>query len=163
MRILLLVLSLALVPILAQTASAQAPNRPPQGIDLATAKMMAAAAEAEAVKLDASVAIAILDANGDLVYLQRMDGVSPRGVTSSQGKARAAVLFGLPTRQVRDAADAGEPLATRLIVPAAGAWELTIQQGAFPILKDGKVVAGIGVGGARVDEQVAQAGMDALP
>ena len=108
MRSLVLILSLVLLPVL--NASAQAPAQgggrgggrgaapPPQGIDLATAKRMAAAAEAEAVRSDASVAIAIVDANGDLVYLQRMDGVSPRGVTASQGKARAAVLFGLPTR-----------------------------------------------------------------
>ena len=108
------------------------------------------------------MAIAIVDANGDLVYLQRMDGVSPRGVTTSQGKARAAVLFGLPTRQVREAAAAGQLVSATITLPAAGAWELTVQQGAFPVMVDGKVVAGIGVGGARVDESVAQAVLDAF-
>ena len=114
------------------------------------------------MRSNASVAIANVDANGNLVYLQRMDGVSPRGVTSSQGKARAAVLFGLPTRQVREAAAAGQPVSATITIPAAGAWELTVQQGAFPIIVDGKVVAGIGVGGARVDAPVAQAGLDAF-
>jgi len=51
-----------------------------------------------------------------------------------------------------------------LTMPAAGAWELTVQQGGLPIIKDGKVIGGIGSGGSSAanDEKFVQAGLDAV-
>ena len=140
-----------------------APPKPP-GVDVATAKKMVAAAEAAAIAANAQVAIAVVDGNGDLVYFERMDGASARAVTSSQGKARAALLFGLPTKDVQDAIAAGKPLSVTITSPAAGAWEITPGQGGLPILKDGKVVAAIGCGGSLPanDEKFAQAGINAM-
>jgi glc operon protein GlcG len=141
---------------------AQAPR--PMGIDVATAKKMVAAAETAAIKANATVAIAVVDVNGDLVYFERMDGASARAVTSSQGKARAALMFGVPTKAVQDAMAAGRPLSATITAPVAGAWEMTPMQGGLPILKDGKVVAAIGAGGSAPanDEAFAQAGLDAV-
>lgn len=156
----------AVVPysVLAQgRASGQAQASKPQTIDLATAKKMVAAAEREALKANAKVGIAVVDSNGDLVFSERLDGASARGVTSSQGKARAALLFGLPTRQVRDIIASGKPVPANVTLPAADAAVLVINQGGFPILKDGKVIGAIGVGGSASseDERFAQAGIDA--
>jgi glc operon protein GlcG len=163
-----LLLAAPAVVSLAAQAPAPAPARgeaaaPVQNIDLATAKQMVAAAEAAALQARAKVGIAVVDANGDLVYSERLDGASARGVVSAQGKARAAVLFGLPTKQVRDAIDAGKPLTAKLTPPVSGA-ELTINQGGLPIIKDGKVIGGIGAGGSASseDERFAQAGLDAV-
>jgi glc operon protein GlcG len=93
-----------------------------------------------------------------------MDGASARAVTSSQGKARAALLFGLPTKDVQDAIRAGKPISVTVTNPAAGAWELTPAQGGLPVIKDGKVVAAIGCGGSLPanDEKFAQAGLNAM-
>lgn len=149
----------------AQGGRGQAAQQPrPPGIDVATAKKMVAAAEAAAVAANAQVAIAVVDSNGDLVYFERMDGASARAVTSSQGKARAALLFGLPTKEVQDAMNAGKPISVTVTNPAAGAWETTIGQGGLPIVKDGKVVAAIGCGGSLPanDEKFAQAGINAM-
>ena len=153
-------------------AAAQAPQgqgrgqaaAPKPGIDAATAKKMVAAAEAAAIAANAAVAIAVVDANGDLVYFERMDGASARAVTSSQGKARAAILFGVPTKAVQDSIAAGKPIPVTVTAPAAGAWEITTGQGGLPIIKDGKVVAAIGCGGSLPanDEKFAQAGIDAM-
>jgi uncharacterized protein GlcG (DUF336 family) len=44
------------------------------GADAATAKKMVGAAEAAAIALNAPMAIAVVDGNGDLVYFERMDG-----------------------------------------------------------------------------------------
>lgn len=141
-----------------------APAAPPQNIDLAIAKRMVAAAEAAAVAANAHNGFAVVDANGDLVFFERMDGAAPRALTSAEGKARAAVLFGMPTKDVRDAANTGKPVSANIIVPAAGAWELTVQQGGLPIIKDGKVIGGIGSGGSSAanDEKFVQAGLDAI-
>lgn len=125
---------------------------------------MANAAEDAAKKANVHVGIAIIDANGDLVLSLRMDGASDKAVISCQGKARAALLFGVPTKQVQDAIAAGKPVETKIIPPASGAAELTIWQGGLPIIRDGKVIGGIGVGGSPSpeDEKIAQTGLDAI-
>jgi glc operon protein GlcG len=168
-------LLLALVSSLISVGAAQQPapaggrGLPPARpalVDLATAQKMVAAASSAARTAGASVAIAVIDANGDLVAFERMDGASPQAVTSSQGKARAAILFGVPTKQIQDAAAAGSPISVTLTSPPplAGATDLTPFQGGLPLKKDGKVIAAIGVGGSAPanDEKFAQAGLDAL-
>jgi glc operon protein GlcG len=140
-----------------------APARP-VGVDAATAKKMVAAAEAAAMAANAPIAIAVVDGNGDLVYFERMDGASARAVTSSQGKARAALLLGVPTKEAQDAIAGGKSIPVTLNNPPAGAWEITIGQGGLPILKDGKVVAAMGCGGSAPanDEKFCQAGIAAM-
>src|SRR5262252_7533064 len=174
MRRLVPVLSILIVLVFAISAmAAQAPQgggrgqaapAKPVGVDAATAKRMIAAAESAALAANAQVAIAIVDGNGDLVYFERMDGASARAVTSSQGKARAALLLGVPTKEAQDSIAAGKPLPVTLTNPPAGAWEITIGQGGLPITKDGKVVAAIGCGGSLPanDEKFCQAGIDAM-
>src|SRR6516165_4537399 len=174
MRRLVPVLSVLIVVVFALSAAvAQAPQgggrgqaapAKPVGVDAATAKKMIAAAEAAAIAANAQVAIAIIDGNGDLVYFERMDGASARAVTSSQGKARAALLLGVPTKEAQDSIAAGKPIPVTLTAPPAGAWELTIGQGGLPILKDGKVVAAMGCGGSAPanDEKFCQAGINAM-
>jgi glc operon protein GlcG len=164
-RPLLAILSLAIAAVFVLGhASAQAPPPRPMGIDLATAKKMMAAAEAAAIAANVHNSIAIVDVNGDLVCFERMDGTTVRGVTASQGKARAALLFGMPTKEVQDSVAVGKPLSATITLPTGGAWELTPMQGGLPIMKDGKVVAAIGAGGSAPaqDEKIAQAGIDAL-
>ena len=170
----LTILSLVLASGLASSASAQAPAAPAgggaapappvQGVDIGTARKMMAAAEAAAVAAKANVACAIVDVNGDLVYFMRMDGAAPRGGTSSHGKARAAILFGMPTMAVGTAAREGKPVTATLTLPVAGAWELTPQQGGLPYMKAGKLAGAIGCGGSSPanDEKFAQAGLDAV-
>jgi glc operon protein GlcG len=176
MRKLVLVLSVLIVIIPALlNAATQAPQgagqgrgqaapAKPVGVDAATAKKMVAAAEAAAMAANAPIAIAVVDGNGDLVAFERMDGASARAVTSSQGKARAALLLGVPTKEAQDSMAAGKPLPVTLTAPPAGAWELTIGQGGLPILKDGKVVAAMGCGGSAPanDEKFCQAGINAM-
>lgn len=145
-------------------ALAQDQTSPTQFIDLATARSMAEAAEDTAKKANVHVGIAIVDANGDLVLSIRMDGASDKAVTSCQGKARAALLFGMPTKQLQDSIAAGKTVEAKLTAPPSGATELTPWQGGLPIIRDGKVIGGIGVGGSPSpeDEKIAQAGIDAV-
>ena len=143
---------------------AQAPAPYGETLDNATAKKAAAAAVAEAAKNNWGMCVAVVAPSGDLVYFERMDGASARAVTSSQGKARAALLLGVPTKEAQDASAAGKPISVTLTNPPAGAWEITIGQGGLPILKDGKVVAAMGCGGSLPanDEKICQAGIDAM-
>lgn len=138
---------------------------PPAQLDSALAKQIIAAAEAAAVKEGAHVAIAVVDANGDLVAFHRLDGATGRGVVSAESKARTAILFGVPTRDVEDAVTAGKPVSVTLTPTSApGTSDVWIRQGGIPLIRAGKVIGGVGVGGGSggQDEAVAKAGADVL-
>lgn len=144
-------------------------QEPPRGgvpalMDLASAKSLTEATMAAAKAANANVAISIVDANGDLVYFERMDGAISMAVTSSQGKARAAILFGMPTKVAADAATAGTPLSAKITPSGAGTFAIAVQQGGLPIVKDGRIIGGIGVGGSSPsnDESFAQKALDGL-
>jgi hypothetical protein len=53
---------------------------------------MAAAAEAEALKNQWAVTIAIVDAGGHLLWLQRLDGAAPVSAAIAPAKARTSAL-----------------------------------------------------------------------
>lgn len=140
------------------------PAAPMPLLDNASAKRAMAAAEAAAAGAMANVTIAIVDANGDLVMLNRLEGARGVAVTSAEGKARAAILFGLPTGQIQEAMAANQPVSARITLPPLGGFEITPVRGGVPIIRDGKVIGAVGVGGSApaVDEQIAQAGVNAL-
>jgi glc operon protein GlcG len=156
-------------------AQAPAPGQAPGGggraqaasparIELAAAQQIVAAAVAAARAANVNVAAAIVDANGDLVYFQRLDGAVGRPVVSSQAKARAAILFGVPTKVAEDAAAAGTPLSATLTPSGIGTFEIAVRQGGIPLIKGGKIIGAIGVGGGTPaqDETFAKAGAETL-
>ena len=145
-------------------AAPQPPSpQPPSPIDAATARKIVAAAEQTANAAGAKVAIAVVDINGDLVALSRLDGATSRAVVSAQGKARAAILFGVPTRQVSDAIAAGTPLPVTLTPAGAGTSGIVTNQGGVPLFIDGKLAGAVGVGGSSSaeDERFATSGVEA--
>jgi glc operon protein GlcG len=166
LAVLLLTAGAMVVPALA-AAQAAPPAPPRQNIDLASAKKMAAATVAAAQGDPTYMfATAIVDANGDLVYFERMDGASAGAVTSAVAKARAVILFGVPTRVLQESVAAGKPVSASITAPPrVGAQEILLIQGGLPVMKDGKLIAAIAVGGAKTsptDEKFAQAGIDAV-
>jgi glc operon protein GlcG len=170
-------LAILMLPVL---AAAQAPAAPAQGrggpppgvaaanapqqLDQITAKRIAEAAQAAATAAGATVAIAVIDANTDLVHFIRMDGVASRAVEASQGKARATILFGVPTRLLGESVGNGQPISVRVTPTATQNIPIWTVQGGLPILRDGKIIGAIGVGGSTSpqDEKFAQAGIDSL-
>jgi glc operon protein GlcG len=136
----------------------------PAQLDFATAKKAVDATEAAANAANVKVAIAVVDANGDLVYFRRMDGIAGIAVTASQAKARAAILFGVSTKSLQDAVAAGTAVHATVTPAAATGAPIMAVQGGLPIMKAGKVIGAIGVGGStsQNDEIFGQAGVDAV-
>jgi uncharacterized protein GlcG (DUF336 family)/mannose-6-phosphate isomerase-like protein (cupin superfamily) len=102
-------------------------------------------------------AIAVVDASGTLIYLERLDGTFLNASEIPVGKARTAVLFGKPTRVFEDLVNKGR--YAMLDVPAVAPF--TPLQGGVPIIVGGKVVGAIGVSGAASaaqDDEIASAG-----
>jgi uncharacterized protein GlcG (DUF336 family) len=149
------VIALMLAFALIAPASGQVPPYGPP-IGLETAKKAMAAAEAEAAKVKANMVIAIVDSGGNVVMLHRMDNASLGSIRVAVGKAKTAVNFRQPTKNLNDRLPTTPHLLT-----LGGA---TLIEGGIPIVVDGKIVGAIGVSGAaaNVDAQVAQAGIDAI-
>lgn len=114
--------------------------------------------------MGAHVVVSVVDTNGDIVLSERMDGGTRVSVSASQGKARAALLFGVPTGQIADAIRDKKPLSTLPKALPAGSGDLMLLRGGLPVMRDGKLIGTIGVGGSTSenDEKFAQAGIDAL-
>lgn len=125
---------------------------------LEIAKQVSAAAEAEAVKNNWNMVIAIVDDGGLLVHLIRRDGTQYGSIQVAQDKARTAIAFRRPTKALEDAVAGGR----NAILGLSGATPI---EGGIPIVVDGEMVGAIGVSGGSSpqDAQVAQAGINALP
>jgi glc operon protein GlcG len=120
-------------------------------------KKIAAAAEAEAMKNDWAVTIAIVDDGGHLLALQRLDGAPPISSHIGPEKARSAALGRRETTIYADMLNQGR--TSFLSAPLQGMLE-----GGVPIVVDGQVVGAVGVSGVKSSEdaQIAKAGIAAL-
>ncbi|MEL3892311.1 heme-binding protein [Ferrovibrio sp. MS7] len=126
-------------------------------LSLADVQAVAAAAEAEAVKNNWKVSIAIVDDGGHLLHFQRLDGAGLTTVAISQGKAKASAYARRPTKALEDIIANGR--TAFLSVP-----DLVLLEGAEPIIADGICIGAVGVSGvaSSQDAEVARAGIAAL-
>ena len=133
------------------------PPQIPYGLAISTdiAKSAAAAAIAEARRRGWTMAIAIVDPGGYLVYFEKMQDTQTGSVDLAIEKARTSALFRRPTKLFQDAVAAGGDGLCVLRLTG------TIpNEGGVPIVADGKVIGTIGVSGGSVDQDghVARAG-----
>jgi glc operon protein GlcG len=106
-------------------------------------------------------AIAVVDAGGHVIRVERLDGTFPAGADISVGKARTAVMFKRPTRGIEETINKGRDA----MIPVSAVTWFTPLQGGIPIVVNGEIVGGIGVSGAasaQQDEEIAIAGAEAL-
>ncbi len=100
--------------------------------------------------------ISVVDTGGNLVAFCRMDGAFVMSNVSSRRKAETAAIYGIPTGDIPEGVDIKLALVTegqRVNLP-----------GGLPLIVDGQIVGGIGVGsgtGAQ-DLEVAKVGVAAL-
>jgi glc operon protein GlcG len=127
-------------------------------LELADIKAVAAAAEAEALKHNWAVTIAIVDDGGHLLWLQRLDGAAPISSHIAPAKAHTAALGRRESRLYEEVINGGR-------VSFLSAPELKgMLEGGVPILRDGQCLGAVGVSGVKSTEdvQIARAGIAAL-
>ena len=119
---------------------------------------IAAAALAEAAKNRCAVTIAIVDAGGHLLSLQRMDGAAALSAHVAASKARSAAVGRRDTKGFEDMINGGR--TAFLSAPFIDG----MLEGGLPILHNGQCIGGVGVSGVKANEdaQVAAAGIAAL-
>ncbi len=127
-------------------------------LTLADVKTLLAAAEAEAVKNNWAVVIAVVDDGGHLLGLLRMDEVATISTHIAPAKAKTAALGKRESRIYEELINNG-----RLSFLSAPLIEGMLE-GGVPIIKDGYCVGAVGVSGVKSSEdaQIAKAAIAAL-
>ena len=131
------------------------PNPYGAPISVENARKAAAAAMTEAVKNHWTMAVAVVDPSGTLIYYEKMDNTQIGSANVSINKARSAALYKRPTKAFQDALAGGG--AGMRVLGLEGAVPV---EGGIPLLSDGKIVGAIGVSGDTSDHDgvCAQAG-----
>ena len=125
---------------------------------LEDARRMAAAAEADAVKNQWAVTIAIVDDGGHLLWLQRLDGAAPISAQIAPAKARTAALGRRDSRIYEEMING--PRTAFLSAPGLEG----MLEGGVPVMVQGHCIGAVGVSGVKAsdDALVARAGIAAL-
>jgi uncharacterized protein GlcG (DUF336 family) len=129
-----------------------------QLLELTDIKAIAAEAEAEALKNHWAVSIAIVDAGGHLLWMQRLDGAPPISAHIAPAKAHTAALGQRESRIYEEIINGGR--LSFLSVPEVSG----LLEGGVPIMKDGTCLGAVGVSGVKSTEdvQIARAGIAAI-
>jgi glc operon protein GlcG len=153
----LVVLMVVMSPAMTRAQQMANPYGPP--VTLENAKKAAAAAIAEAEKNKWTMAVAVVDPDGTLVYYEKMDNTQLGSAKVAINKARSAALYKRPTKAFQDALAAGGDGLRILGLEGAVPVE-----GGVPLVMDGRIVGAIGLSGAKSSEdaQCAQVGASAL-
>jgi glc operon protein GlcG len=158
-RIVLSSLLVVTMLITGSVLSAQMPNPYGAAISLDNAKKIAEIALAETRKNNWTMAVAIVDPDGTLVYFEKIDNTQVGSAQVAIDKARSAALYKRPTKVFQAALAAGGDALGILGLHGA-----TPVAGGYPIVIDGKIVGAIGVSGATSlqDDQCAKIGADSV-
>ena len=130
-------------------------------LDIDDAHALIAGARARATEIEVPMCIAVTDESGNLIAFERMDGAKTTSIKLAIDKAFTAAGVKKSTHALGDVNQPGMPahgisstLGGRMVVVAGG----------LPVCSNNEVVGGIGVssGSPAQDEDVAQAGIDAV-
>jgi uncharacterized protein GlcG (DUF336 family) len=130
-----------------------------KALSLELAKVIADKAEEKAIEKNLKIAIAIMDAHGNLKYYRRMDGNNFVSVRMSQLKAMTSASIPISTKTL---AERNKNIENG---PYLGVPDIVLLEGGLPIItKDGQHIGAIGISGANpeLDGICAQAALDAI-
>jgi uncharacterized protein GlcG (DUF336 family) len=135
------------------------PALPAQLISLAEAHAIMAGAIAAAVEKNARLGVVVLDASGEMVAAEHMDGAPGRNIQFAEGKAYAAVLYRTTSKAMSELYKK-QPERYFGIMNMYGN-KIYLVEGGIPLVVDGKLVGAVGVAGTNQDEVFSQAGIAA--
>ena len=122
----------------AGTGLAEVPSARKQ-TTLEAAMLLSDAALAEAARRHATIAAAVVDRNGDVLQIDRMDGAAPMSFDVAEAVAVTAVNFQVPSER------AAQPQFAQIV--AAAPFKFLPLAGGLPIKEGARVTGAIGIGG----------------
>jgi uncharacterized protein GlcG (DUF336 family) len=122
-------------------------------MDLLTiAKNVAERAEAESSKRKVPIAVTVIDIHGNVVLQHRMKGAPLFSLEISERKAYTSALVGLRTAEILPLVQPGQPLYPLSMVSGG---KYCAMGGGVPLTTEGELIAGVGVSGGTVDQDIA--------
>jgi len=133
-------------------------------LTLAGAKKMMETATAHAEKAGIAISVAIVDAGGHAILVERMDGGRFHTVHSSTTKAVCAASNKRPTTAKGAQGQVLDTSHAIGLALAAGTERWTAMEGGYPVIFDGECVGGIGVSGGtwEFDDEAARAALESI-
>ena len=118
-------------------------------LDLALELIAASKEKAREIKVP--MVVAVVDAGGNLVTLQRMDQALLVSIDIAVNKAYTAVAIKIPTHELAKIAQPEQPLFG---IHNADGGRIVIFGGGFPLKRNEEIIGGIGVSGGSVEEDI---------
>lgn len=130
-------------------------------VTLNEAKTVIGAAEKKAAEIGQPQNIAVVDAGGNLIAHERMDGAWIGSIDISIKKAFTSRAFDIATKDLAKEAQPGKQFYG---IQESNSGRVMVFAGGIPLKRDGKVVGAIGVSGGsgEQDQTVAEAGAAAF-
>jgi uncharacterized protein GlcG (DUF336 family) len=117
---------------------------------LAFAKKIADRVEAEASRAKVPVAVCLIDVHGNLVLHHRMSGAPAFAIELAERKAYTSALVGMRTADILPLVQPGQAL-----FPLMSQGKYCAMGGGAPLSSEGERLAGVGVSGGSVEQDVA--------
>jgi uncharacterized protein GlcG (DUF336 family) len=117
---------------------------------LAVAKKVADRVEAQALHSEVPVAVCLIDIHGNIVLKHRMSGAPVFSIDLSEQKAYTSALVGMRTADLLPLVQPGQPL-----FPLMAQNKYCAMGGGAPLTSEGRVIAGVGISGGTVEQDVA--------
>jgi uncharacterized protein GlcG (DUF336 family) len=114
-------------------------------ISLSQAKQIIEAAAKRAVAMNKPITVAVVDAGGYLVALERMDGARPIQPQIANAKAYTGAIMQRPGLMLKGWQDSQPGFFAQL--STMGLHPILAAEGALPIKRDGELIGGLGVAG----------------
>jgi uncharacterized protein GlcG (DUF336 family)/catechol 2,3-dioxygenase-like lactoylglutathione lyase family enzyme len=118
---------------------------------LACAKNISDRIESQSALLGVPVAVSIIDIHGNIILKHRMNGAPVFAADLSERKAYTSALVGLRTAELFPLVQPGQPLFPLMSVSGG---KYCSMGGGAPLKVDGQLVAGVGVSGGTVEQDV---------
>lgn len=137
-----LILTLCILPTLASAESKNNYSLQTYQLTLEGSKEVASRAQEAAKKLNKSVTIAVVGAQGETIIIYKGDGVGPHNTEAARRKAYTSLSTKTATLLLSRNAKANPDTNNLATLP-----ELLLLSGGHPLWKDGAVIGAIGVAG----------------
>jgi uncharacterized protein GlcG (DUF336 family) len=121
-------------------------------LGLDTALELIACARKKAEEIGVPMVIAVVDAGGNTIAVQRMDNALLVSINIATNKAYTAVAVKVPTHELAKAAQPGGPLYG---INTTDGCRIVIFGGGFPLMRGDELAGGIGVSGGSVEQDMA--------
>lgn len=115
------------------------------------AHTLAEACRAAALLIKVPMAIALVDAEGGLLWFSRMDGTLPVSTELAVSKAYTSAILRMPTHELGPLA---QPGASLYGIQNGHDGKIVLFGGGYPLLAQGRVIGALGISGGTVEEDM---------